>query len=53
MFADKDNMDFNKETAEFDFNEISSICDAFLSNYVEKKEMKEFKEKSGINFDVR
>ena len=42
---------FNKETAEFDFNEISSICDAFLSNYVEKKEMKEFKEKSGINFD--
>ncbi len=28
---------FNKETAEFDFNEISSICDAFLSNYVEKK----------------
>ena len=42
---------FNKETAEFDFNEISSICDAFLSNDVEKKEMKEFKEKSGINFD--
>ena len=43
---------FNKETAEFDFNEISSICDAFLSNYVEKKEMKEFKEKSGIDFDI-
>ena len=43
---------FNKETAEFDLNDISNICDAFLSNYVEKKEMKEFKEKSGIDFDI-
>ena len=43
---------FNKETSDFDVLETFLICDGFLSNYLEKKEMKEFKEKSGIDFEV-
>ena len=42
----------NKESAEFGISDIYDICDAFLSNYEDKREMKEFKEKSGIDFEV-
>ena len=51
-YAESLNKYFNKETASFDGVELDDICDAFLSNYVDKREMKEFKAKSGLDFDI-
>ena len=50
-YAESLNKYFNKETATFNEVELYDICDAFLSNYADKREMKEFKEKSGLDFD--
>ena len=51
-YAESLNKYFNKETASFDIKELYDICDAFLSDYVDKREMKEFKAKSGLDFDI-
>ena len=51
-YAESLNKYFNKETASFDIKELYDICDAFLSDYVDKREMKDFKAKSGLDFDI-
>ena len=51
-YAESWNKFFNKEEAYFELSEINSICDSFLSDNADKREMKEFKEKTGLNFTL-
>jgi hypothetical protein len=51
-YAESWNKFFNKEEAYFELSEINSICDSFLSDNADKREMKEFKEKTGLNFTI-
>ena len=51
-YANDWNKYFNKTKANFTIDELHDICDAFVSNYVERREMTVFKEKTGLNFTV-
>ena len=51
-YAESWNKFFNKEEAYFELSEIYNICDSFLSDNADKREMKEFKEKTGLNFTL-
>jgi hypothetical protein len=53
-FNKKYNTSFNKyfqdSNGEYDVFETNDICDAFLSNYWDKRKMSDFEEKTGLNF---
>ena len=50
-YAEKWNKYFNKEKAEFNLDEINHICDAYISDYTDARQMSDFKTKSGVNFE--
>ena len=42
---------YKKEKAEFKTKDIKEICEDFFSDYTEDREMKDFKETTGLDFD--
>ena len=50
-YAEKLNKYYNKEKAEFNFLELNYICDNFLCDYTENRTMKDFKDKTGLDFE--
>jgi hypothetical protein len=51
-YEEKWNKYFNKEKAKFESNEIRKICSVFICDYTDNRKMKEFKDKTGLDFDV-
>ena len=45
------NQYFDTHKGNYTYNEIHDICDSFLSDYADDREMKTFKEKTGLDFD--
>ena len=52
VYAEKLNKYFNKEDPIFSIKEIKKICSEFLSDITDNREMKEFKEKTGLDFEA-
>ena len=51
-YAEKWNKFFKKEKNKFKVKEIKKICSEFLCDYTDKRKMKEFKDKTGLNIDI-
>ena len=51
-YGEKFNKYFKKEKPEFSLKEIRNTCNDFLADFTEDRELKEFKEKTGIDFKV-
>jgi hypothetical protein len=51
-YAESWNKYFNSTKSEYNGTELHEICDSFLSDYADKREMKVFKEKTGLDFDI-
>ena len=50
-YAESFNKYYKKEKAEFKNKEIRTICSDFIADYTEDREMKAFKEATGLDFD--
>ena len=50
-YAESFNKYYKKEKAEFKIKDLKNICGDFLADYTEDREMKEFKEATGLDFD--
>ena len=50
-YAESFNKYYKKEKAEFKTKDLTNICGAFLADYTEDREMKDFKEATGLDFD--
>ena len=50
-YAESFNKYYTKEKAEFKTKELKNICGDFLADYTEDREMKDFKDKTGLDFD--
>ena len=51
-YSEKLNKYFKRKNPKFSTKEIKKMCSEFLSDYTDNREMLDFKEKTGIDFDV-